>query len=372
MGGNKKQNYSKTTLKNAILKNAYYCSLCDYTSSNNSNYNKHLRTNKHLEKQGKTTLMSKPLVSVNDTYVCDLCDYSTSRKSNWLRHMVCVKHLKNEQKTSKPDDNKPSITTYNCLLDELKTLKSEKIAKKRKIRKNNNEKVLKKEELKKEELKKEVLKNEKDNLNIEKLYSQINQIIENQKEMKEEVKRSGTTINNYNNISITVFLDNYCNNAKSVQDFLKNVSFELKDIINNNSLIEDYLSKKLIKNLQCIPFTERPIHCTDNKRKNFMVKDETIGWVKDNGMDSSGSLYNKVNQLQNRAYIEFFNEYDKENPLPHDTEKERIKCQVSSDMITNKDKNNKNAIINIANTVPITDAIEDSTLNSTLKNKITD
>lgn len=362
MGGKKKQNYSKTTLKNAILKNTYYCPLCDYTSSNNSNYNKHLRTNKHLEKQGKTTLMSKPLVSVNDAYVCDLCDYSTSRKSNWLRHMVCVKHLKNEQKTSKQDDSKPSRATYNCLLDELKTLKSEKIAKKRKISKNNNEKVLKKEEL----------KNEKDNLNIEKLYSQINQIIENQKEMKEEVKRSGTTINNYNNISITVFLDNYCNNAKSVQDFLRNVSFELKDIINNNSLIEDYLSKKLIKNLQCIPFTERPIHCTDNKRKNFMVKDETIGWVKDNGMDSSGSLYNKVNQLQNRAYIEFFNEYDKENPLPHDTEKERIKCQVSSDMITNKDKNNKNAIINIANTVPITDAIEDSTLNSTLKNKITD
>ena len=73
---------------------------------------------------------------------------------------------------------------------------------------------------------------------MEKLYSQINQIIENQKEMKEEVKqRNATTINNYNNISITVFLDNYCNNAKSVQEFFKNVSFELKDIINNNSLI---------------------------------------------------------------------------------------------------------------------------------------
>ena len=117
-----------------------------------------------------------------------------------------------------------------------------------------------------------------------------------------------------------------------------------------------------------MPITERPIHCTDNKKKNFMVKDETSGWVQDNGMDSSGSLYNKVNHLQDKAYIEFFNEYDKANPLPHDTEKERIKCQISSDMITSKHKNNKNAIINIANTMSITEAMDGSLLN----NKIND
>ena len=215
--------------------------------------------------------------------------------------------------------------------------------------------------------KKQQKKVKKENFDMEMLKNQINKIIESQNEIKEEVKSSGTTINNYNNISITVFLDNYCNNAKSVQEFLKNVSFELNDIISNNSLIEDYLSKKLIKNLENLPFTERPIHCTDNKRKNFMVKDEAIGWVKDNGMDSSGSLYNKMNSLQDRAYIEFFNEYDKANPLPHDTEKERIKCQISSDIITNKDKNNKNAIVNIANTMSITDAIECSMINNKIK-----
>jgi hypothetical protein len=238
------------------------------------------------------------------------------------------------------DDALPSLEKYNELLDEIETLKMEKKTKKQE---------------------------KKENFDMEMLKSQINKIIESQNEIKEEVKSSGTTINNYNNISITVFLEDYCHNAKSVQEFLKNVSFELNDIISNNSLIEDYLSKKLIKNLEDLPFTERPIHCTDNKRKNFMVKDEAIGWVKDNGMDSSGSLYNKMNSLQDKAYIEFFNEYDKVNPLPHDTEKERIKCQISSDMITNKDKNNKNAIVNIANTMSITDAIECSLLNNKIK-----
>jgi hypothetical protein len=291
------------------------------------------------------------MVSLKNTYYCKICDYSTCRKSNWLRHMHSVKHKKNEQneqKTSNSDGPLPSIEDFNELLDELKTLKSEGAS-------NKDKKVSKNEP-------------ETENFNIQELQNQINTIIENQIVIKEEAKKSGTTINNYNNISITVFLDNYCNNAKSVQEFLKSVSFELNDIISNNSLIEDYLSKKLIKNLQDLPFTERPIHCTDNKRKNFMVKDETIGWIKDNGMDSSGSLYDKVTQLQNKAYIDFFNEYDKANPLPHDTEKEQIKCKISGDILANKDKHNKNAINDIANTILITDAMDDSLTNNKIIN----
>ncbi len=362
MGGKKMQNYSKTTPKLLCSSKSYYCLFCDYSSSNNSNYNKHLRTRKHLEKKEekeKTTLTRKSVVSSKNVIHCKLCDYSTSRKSNWSRHMVSVKHLKNEQneqKTSKRDEALPSIEEFNELLDELKTLKTEKVSKTPPFFKKKGVNS-----------KKNVFESVNDKFDIEKLQNQINKIIENQNEIKEEVKSSGTTINNYNNISITVFLENHCNNAKSVQDFLKNVSFELKDIISNNSLVEDYLSKKLIKNLQDLPFTERPIHCTDNKRKNFMVKDEAIGWVKDNGMDSSGSLYNKVNQLQNQAYIDFFNEYDKANPLPHDTEKEQIKCQISSDMISSKDKHNKNAITDIANTMSIVDAMDVSLAGNKIK-----
>tara|TARA_Y100000287_G_C14220423_1_gene355959 strand:+ start:492 stop:1529 length:1038 start_codon:yes stop_codon:yes gene_type:complete len=341
----KHKNYSKTTQKMGFSDNSFYCNCCDYLSSNNSNYKKHLRTKKHLENYSNFSKTSKSLVSSKNKFFCVSCDYSTSRKSNWTRHIKSIKHLKktSKKRAKQPaqDDALPSLEKYNELLDEIETLKMEKKTKKQE---------------------------KKENFDMEMLKSQINKIIESQNEIKEEVKSSGTTINNYNNISITVFLEDYCHNAKSVQEFLKNVSFELNDIISNNSLIEDYLSKKLIKNLEDLPFTERPIHCTDNKRKNFMVKDEAIGWVKDNGMDSSGSLYNKMNSLQDKAYIEFFNEYDKANPLPHDTEKERIKCQISSDMITNKDKNNKNAIVNIANTMSITDAIECSLLN----NKIND
>ncbi len=356
MKGKKKQKYSKTTLKNAKNQKQFYCACCDYLSSNNSNYNKHLRTTKHLEKKHKSTKTSKSVVSSNLPFFCSICDYTTSRRSNWSRHICSKKHLKNEQKTSSADEALPTIEDFNNLLDELETLKSEKASQKPSISQKNTEISEKNDET------------DKNNFDMKMLQSQINKIIENQNVIKEEAKRSGTTINNYNNISITLFLDNYCNNAKSVQEFLKNVSFELKDLISNNLLIEDYLSKKLIKNLQDLPITERPIHCTDNKRKNFMVKDETSGWVKDSGIDSSGSLYDKVNQLHNQAYIDFFNEYDKANPLPHDTEKEQFKCKISGDILANKDKNNKNAITDIANTVLIKDVVIDSDQNYKINN----
>ena len=80
-----------------------------------------------------------------------------------------------------------------------------------------------------------------------------------------------------------------------------------------------------------------------------------------------GEIFERRLNLDNKE-VSIFNEYDKANPLPHDTEKERIKCQISSDMITSKHKNNKNAIINIANTMSITEAMDGSLLN----NKIND
>ena len=127
----KSKNYSKTTQKSAFSNNAFYCNCCDYLSSNNSNYKKHLRTNKHLENYSNFSKTSKSLVSVKNKFFCKHCDYSTSRKSNWCRHINSIKHMKqtskNEQKTSKQDDALPSMEDYNNLLDEIETLKTEKI-----------------------------------------------------------------------------------------------------------------------------------------------------------------------------------------------------------------------------------------------------
>ena len=172
-------------------------------------------------------------------------------------------------------------------------------------------------------------------------------------------KPTQTIINNNNqtnNISFNLFLDKHCHNAQSLQDFVDNITFKLNDILKEDNVIENFVSRKMIRNLSDIPVTERPIHCTDQKRRNFFVKDKHEGWVKDvPGDEINSHLYDSVNQLHKKAYMDFYTEYDKINPLPHDTTTENIKCKISSELLK---KPTKVVINDIAKNVDIRDIIE--------------
>ena len=63
----------------------------------------------------------------------------------------------------------------------------------------------------------------------------------------------------------------------------------------------------------------------------------------------------QVNNLHNKAYINFYSEYDKENPLPHNTDDETFKCEIASKLL-NYDK--KEIVNNIAKTVDIKSILE--------------
>ena len=309
------KNYSKTTLKIKKTTLNFYCELCDYSSSNNSNYKKHLRTKKHLEKCGsKSRKWQKKIKKEKPKFfrTCEFCNYNASKKYNWEKHIKTMKH---KQKVAK--SGKKVAKSSNISEDESSS--------------NNMDKL--------EMLAKQV------NL----LTSTLNKVVDTP---------THTTINNNqtNNISFNLFLDKYCHNAQSLQDFVDNVTFKLNDILKEDDVIENFVSQKMLKNLNDIPITERPIHCTDQKRKNFFVKDKKDGWVKDiPGDDINSHIYDSVNQLQKKAYMDFYNEYDKLNPLPHDTTTENIKCKISSELLKPP---NKIIISDIAKNVDIKDALD--------------
>lgn len=314
-----KKNYSKTTLKSSNPKKKFYCEICDYTSSNNSNYNKHLRTKKHLanteSKSRKWQKKHKPKYF----NVCELCDYKASKKYNWDKHIKTAKHKQKVAKSGEEvaeevfDENdviKPTLTSPTDVnRDKLEMLAEQ--------------------------------------MNI--ITSTLNKVVDN---------THHTTINNNqttNNISINLFLDKYCHNAQSLQDFVDSVTFQLNDILSEDNLIENFVSRKMLKNLSDMPVTERPIHCTDQKRRNFFVKDKNEGWVKDVACENINSqIYDTVNQLHKRAYLDFYSEYDKINPLPHDPDTENIKCKISSELLKPPTKIDIN---DIAKTLDIQEAL---------------
>lgn len=127
-----------------------------------------------------------------------------------------------------------------------------------------------------EEDKEEITKNEI-NLDKELMLMLINQ----NKELLEIVKNgthnttNNTTNTNSNNkaFNLNLFLNETCKNAMNITDFVDSIKLQLSDLMNVGELgYVEGISNIIVKNLNNLDETERPIHCTDKKRETFYVK----------------------------------------------------------------------------------------------------
>ena len=94
-----------------------------------------------------------------------------------------------------------------------------------------------------------------------------------------------TTTNSHNNTNNTnshnktfnlqFFLNETCKNAMNITDFVDSIKLQLSDLesVGKIGYVEG-LSKIIIKNLNALDVTERPVHCSDSKRETMYVKDE--------------------------------------------------------------------------------------------------
>ena len=84
---------------------------------------------------------------------------------------------------------------------------------------------------------------------------------------------TNNTINN--NININLYLNEHCKNALNIEDFVKKIQLSLEDY---NFALEKWIRKRvtnvLIKNIEDLDDTERPIHSSDKKRGKFYVKSQ--------------------------------------------------------------------------------------------------
>jgi hypothetical protein len=105
------------------------------------------------------------------------------------------------------------------------------------------------------------------------------QIMTTQNQMMDVIKtgtHNTTTTNSHNKtFNLQFFLNETCKNAMNIMDFVDSLKLQLNDLERMGEIgFVNGMSNIIIKNLQSMDVTERPVHCTDQKREVIYVKDE--------------------------------------------------------------------------------------------------
>jgi hypothetical protein len=184
----------------------------------------------------------------------------------------------------------------------------------------------------------------------------IMELIKDNKEMKQIILEQNNTINNFvkngtiNNSNNTInsnnkafnlqfFLNETCKNAMNISDFVESIKLQLSDLIHLGEVgYVEGISKIIVKNLNALDETKRPVHCTDKKRETMYIKDENE-WTKED--DDNNKLIKVIRSISNKnikllpQFREKYPEYKNSSSKISDTyDKMVIEAMVSD---TNKD-----------------------------------
>jgi len=289
----------------------YYCNDCVICTSNLSDYNKHLKTNKHRNKvknqntatfciknqiiQNKQDLNENINLNINipstndDSHEtnklksknkqCKYCGLCYAYSSGLSRHMKTCNGTKTEDQQIMNTNDSNVMNMMNMLLQDNVTFKNIIVD----IVKNQQattDKVL------------ELCLNNTNNA-----ASVTNNNIYNHK--------------GDNHFSINVFLNEKCKDAMNITDFVNSIELSTEDMENvgRNGYVKG-ISNIFIDNLKNTDVHKRPIHCSDRKREVLYVK-EHDKWERE-GVNSD-NLINAVKKVEHKNLV-ILNEWAKKNP----------------------------------------------------------
>ena len=227
-------------LKNSSpeIANNFHCEICDYTCSKQSDYKKHTTTRKH---QLSTNLQHSSTEFVAKIFICKCGKSYKDRTGLWYHSKKC--------------EVQPNIFDAQIFIDLLK----------------QNQEF------------KEIIIQQNNKLNEQNsmLHEQNNKII-NVLETNNGNNITNSNINSNNKtFNLQVFLNEDCKDAMNITDFVNSINLQLSDLehVGKVGYVEG-ISNIIIKNLNALDVTKRPVHCTDPKRETIYIKDGDV-WEKD-------------------------------------------------------------------------------------------
>ena len=228
----------------------YYCNFCDYKTCKKSNYDSHILSAKHKKvtddyKMGQNSAEIQPKFSqdVKDKFICSCGKEYQHRQGLWRHKKNCIS---DDHSDSNSDSDSDSDSVSNSD-DQKEPTKNELIM------------MLIKENSEFKNMMMKVLENGINNTN-----------------------NSHNNTNSHNkSFNLQFFLNETCKDAMNITDFIDSLQLQLSDLekVGEVGYIEG-ISNIIVKNLNAMDVTARPIHCMDKKRETMYIKDQNQ-WEKD-------------------------------------------------------------------------------------------
>ena len=125
---------------------------------------------------------------------------------------------------------------------------------------------------------------------------------------------SHNTTNNTNShnkaFNLNFFLNETCKNAVNISDFVDSIKLQLSDLMEIGEIgYVEGISKIIVKNLNNLDETIRPIHCTDKKRETMYIKDQGEWNKEDEKKSKLKKAINKIADKNIRLLSQFREKY---------------------------------------------------------------
>lgn len=242
----------------------YVCEVCNHSTYNLKDFNRHISTQKHARNAVATsaTISNLDATQKSHYHICCNCNkHYKDRSGLWRHKKSCLSPPISDTQIQEETNHKNDKNCHD---------------------KNDDD-------------------SDDDNISTKQLIllmiQQNNKVQDALIEMSKQISTNIANSNNNNNsnnsntnshnqttnnsFNLQFFLNETCKNAMNITDFANSINLQLSDLISVGELgYVEGISNIIVKNLNALDVTQRPVHCTDKKRETIYIKDDDK-WEKD-------------------------------------------------------------------------------------------
>jgi hypothetical protein len=237
---------------------------------------------------------------------CELCHYSTCKIFDYKKHLLTDKHKKREIDSNMivndSDLSQKIAKYYECECGRIYKYDSGYYRHKKACKQNIKYSYKQDEDKKPSGI-------DKDDLIIS-LLKQNSELLEIVKNGTHNTVNTTHTNSHNKAFNLNFFLNETCKNAMNITDFVDSIKLQLTDLMEVGELgYVEGISKIIVKNLNNLDETVRPIHCTDKKRETMYIKDQGTWEKEDDNKTRLKKVINKVVDKNIRLLPQFREKY---------------------------------------------------------------